>query len=431
MLNTSFSRATLVGLIVVCPLSAPFFAVSAAAAEGLRVSTDFPGGSGEVIALDAAKQELHLCPSLHEGQGWPCWWYVRLDGLRTGELVTVTLSAQPKPYRGKMPEGTQAEGKGADRGVVLAASWSQPDRAMLSVDQSAWTATPPCRRLDGRFAVYTFAAPAATAWLAWGPPFVPADAEALLAKVAAQTADAERFTLATTRGGRPVPGIRVGTGARVVWVQARQHAWEAGSSWVGRGFLEWVASDDASATALRKAVTVTFIPIMDVDRVALGAGGKEAVPRDHNRDWSAAPIYPEVAAAQAQLADYSAVGRLAFFLDLHNPGPSDRQPFFFGPFGLDEMPTADRDAYLRWHEIAAVHINGPLPLASKYRFATYVTTQEERDRMSSGWARNHAPPGALAMTLETAWNNPHSTAAGYQTVGRQLAQALARFLTER
>ena len=70
---------------------------------------------------------------------------------------------------------------------------------------------------------------------------------------------------------------------------------------MGRGFIAWAASDDPAAAELRKIATIHFIPIMDIDNVAIGAGGKDAIPRDHNRDWSDEPAYPEVAAAQAKI----------------------------------------------------------------------------------------------------------------------------------
>ena len=109
-----------------------------------------------------------------------------------------------------------------------------------------------------------------------------------------------------------------------VWVQARQHAWEAGSSWVGRGFAEWAASDDPAAIDLRRRASIWYVPIMDVDRVAIGAGGKESTPRDHNRDWSDHPHYPAVAAAQSRILAADKAGRFDLFVDLHNPGSTER-----------------------------------------------------------------------------------------------------------
>ena len=382
----------------------------------LRVVTDFEGGNAEVVALDQTTAKLRIMPALHEGRGWPCWWFLRLDGTTSGQKITLEVQGQTRPFR---PD------------TVLASSWCQPDQAVLSHDGKTWQQTTKAERTADKVAVYQVQAEGPSLWLAWGPPFVPATAESVLAEVKAKLGDeAERFELAKTRDGRPVNGIRIGQpdAPRQVWVNARQHAWEAGGAWVGRGFVEWLAS--AEAQNFRKRCCVHVIPIMDVDNVAVGAGGKESLPQDHNRDWSDAPYHPEVAAAQKRISGIQATHGLDVFLDLHNPAPSDRAPFFFGPFGFERMTGQQRENYQRWMDLAAAHLTGPLKVEPKYRYATYVKTEQERGRMSSGWARAHGGEGTISITLETAWNTPSSTAANYQTVGRQLARALDAYLKE-
>lgn len=382
----------------------------------LRVVTDFEGGNAEVVVLDQAAGRLRIMPALREGRGWPCWWFLRVDGTSTGQKITLEVQAQTKPYR---PE------------TVLAAAWCQPDQAVLSHDGKTWKQTAQVERSADKVAVYQVQAEGPSLWLAWGPPFVPSTAETVLAEVKEKLGDeAERFELAKTRDGRPVNSIRIGKAdaPQQVWVNARQHAWEAGGAWVGRGFVEWIAS--AEAQDFRKHCCVHFIPIMDVDNVTLGAGGKESLPQDHNRDWSEAPYHPEVAAAQKRIAQIQASHGLDVFLDLHNPSAGDRAPFFFGPFGFERMTGLQRENYQRWMDLAAAHISGPLKVESKYRYATYVKTEEERARMSSGWARAHGGEGTISITLETAWNTPHSTAENYMLVGAQLARALDAYLKE-
>ena len=129
---------------------------------------------------------------------------------------------------------------------------------------------------------------------------------------------------------------------------------------------------------------------MDVDNAAMGAGGKDAVPRDHNRDWSNEPVYPEVAAAQKRLLELDAKGRLHVFIDLHNPGPNEQRPYFFGPFNLPELSPMKQRNYGEWIKIAAESIHGPLALLPNYKVASYVKTEEERLRMSGNWVRHHA-----------------------------------------
>jgi hypothetical protein len=253
-----------------------------------------------------------------------------------------------------------------------------------------------------------------------------------MASAAMRLPGSERFVLAKTRGDRTVPGIRVGkaNARRAIWVQARQHAWETGSSWVGRGFLEWVAGEDPAAIALRDTTEIWFIPIMDVDRVTIGAGGKEATPRDHNRDWDDAPIYPEVAAAQQRLRSLAEGGRLRLFLDLHNPSPGDKRPYFYGPLDYEEMPPTKREDYDRLLRCTVEAMRGPLAIDPTYRFATYVKTDEERRRVSGAWVRRHCGENAVAVCLETAWNTPESTTDGYRQVGREFGQAIANHLND-
>lgn len=390
--------------------------LSASLGAELTVHTDFPGGAAEVRRLDATAGEIELSPPGRNGRGWPCWWYFRIDGATPGQVVTVTVTATEQPFRDSQR---------------LAANWLLPARAAVSTDDVHWTQTEP-GTITQTSGVYRVPAPAERFWLAWGPPFLPSHAEALLDEVQQRVPGAQRFVLAETRGGRPVQAIRLGGDDRpdAVWVQARQHAWESGGSWVGRGFIDWVASDEPAAVALRERTEIMFIPIMDVDSVAEGAGGKEAVPRDHNRDWGDEPVYPEVAAAQQGITERIAAGRLRAYLDLHNPGSGDRRPFYFGPFNYELLEPPHRRLFDRFLELSIEHIGPPLPITPQYRFATYVKTDEERGRMSAEWVRRRAGEGAIAMTLETAWNTPHSTQAGYQTVGRGLARTLAAYLSE-
>ena len=49
-------------------------------------------------------------------------------------------------------------------------------------------------------------------------------------------------------------------------------------------------------------------------------------------------------------------------------------------------------------------------------------------QMSKNWVAAHAPPHAVAVTLETAWNTPDSTPSGYRALGLQLGHAIERYL---
>lgn len=380
----------------------------------IRISTDFDGGNAEVVKLDPSALTLRIMPKLHEGRGWPCWWYFRLDGLTPGQPFRLELQAQSKPFREKQ---------------LLASPWCQPKHAWLSSDGETWSPSDAGTLSDDKVMTYILTPMTDCLRVAWGPPFVSADAEKLLAELAEKLPESKRFMLSKTRGGHAVNGIRIGDekAPHQVWIGARHHAWEAGGSQVGRGFIRWYASDEAKA--LRAKTCLHYIPIMDVDNVKLGAGGKDAEPRDHNRDWADIPIYPEIAAAQRMITEIHQKHGLDVYIDLHNPGPSD-PIFFFGPFAFERMTGIQQRNYSRWMELAATNITTPRPVEPKYRFATYVRTEEERGRMSSGWVRNHAGEFTISVTLETGWNTPMMSIEGYSNIGAGLGHALAAYLAE-
>lgn len=159
---------------------------------------------------------------------------------------------------------------------------------------------------------------------------------------------------------------------------------------------------------------------MDVDNVARGAGGKEAEPRDHNRDWDPLPVHPEVAAAQRRIGELVAAGRLRVYLDLHNPGPDDRVHFFFGPLDYEELAPPRRTLYDRWLEAVLGAMTDPPGLQPKYRFATYVKTEEERRRVSSAWIRQQVGFGGIALSFECArtatWKSAGNWAARWPAI---------------
>ncbi len=410
----SVRRLSLPAILLVCCLPL-------AARGELRVVTDFEGGSAKVLALDPISRTIRIAPAGQAERGWPCWWYLRVEGLRRDE--TLTLEVQPSE--------ALLVGPGKNRGKPLVPAWALPTRASFSTDGKSWRQTEPGRALEAGM-VYSFTADAETLWIAWGPPFTPADSANLVRSLAKACRGAEEFELCKSNEGRPCPALRLKDGDRrdeerpAIWLQARQHAWESGSSWVARGLGEWLAGDDPAARRLRETCEITLVPIMDIDSTATGNGGKEALPQDHNRDWTDKPHHAEVAAAQKELLRYSAEKRLALFIDLHNPGPTDRQPFFYRcpDETLAEIGVRNVDRFLT---ICRGELAGPLALAPEPRTsgAGYDPLWKQ---MSKNWVAANAPPHAVSLTLETAWNTPDSSTDGYRTVGAQLGMAIEKYL---
>jgi hypothetical protein len=395
----------------------------AAARAEIRVDTDFEGGSAKILEIDDASKRIRVMPAGDPAHGWPCWWYLRVSGLAAEDVLTLEVK----------PSDAQLLRPGKHFGKPLPAAWSQPDRATYSTDGTTWKQTEEGQRHDDVIR-YRITAAGDCVWLAWGPPFTPSDAKKLVEELGRLGDWVEAFELARSRGGRPCPALRIAEGDRprgerpAIWLQARQHAWESGSSWVCRGFAEWLASDDPRAKSLRHKAEIVIVPVMDIDNTAAGNGGKESLPQDHNRDWTDQPHHPEVAAAQRHLKDLSDSGRLVLFVDLHNPGPTNKQPYFYvcPDETLEEIGRQNQERFLT---VCRAEISGPLPLADKPQ-TSGATYDPQWKQMSKNWVSANAPPHAVAVTLETAWNTSHSTTEGYRRVGAQLGLAIERYLRE-
>lgn len=374
----------------------------ARAKSDLVVETTFPNGSGKVIEIDQLSRRIRIEPTAHDSRGWACWWYIRVLGIEPGEVITLEVGPEP---------------------------WATPIQAAFSVDNQTWQQTASGASV-GRTITYQQQVNSPIAWFAWGPPFTEADAVELVLQTTRACPDADAVTLCETRGGRSVRALRFqpqgAMPSSAIWVQARQHAWEAGSSWVCKGFVEWLISEDPRAKRMRNTTLVTIVPIMDVDSVAIGAGGKNQVPHDHNRDWSDQPHWRSVDQAMQDLRRFDDAGLLDLFIDLHNPGASTTRPFYYvSPRELmTELRQRNVDRFLA---ASRIEMTGPLPFVGETR-ESGPEYDEGWKQISKNWVTLNTRDHVVAATLETAWNTPDSTIAGYQTVGRQLGLAIERYL---
>lgn len=395
----------------------------AQALADFTVRTDFEGGSARLLSVNHAERVIRFTPGGSPSRGWTCWWAMKLEGIEPGIALTFELVPSDLPTRNK----------GELTGKPLAGGWSMPDRAALSSDRLTWYSSNPGTRSTDMVR-YEVVPTSDSLWIAWGPMFTPKDTEELIADVVRQIPNSRTFELASTREHRSVlawtSNLSEETEQRPgVWIQARQHAWESGSSWVARGFMEWLCQRNESANWLIENAEIVAVPIMDVDNVTTGNGGKEADPQDHNRDWTDRPLYPEVQAAQQFLQRWSNQGRLDFFIDLHNPAPGDKQPFFF--FGPPELLSdLGRDNRSLFMSIAERHIHGPLPVRATPRI-TGPSYHPLWRQISGQWVSEHGNSHTLSSCLETSWNTPHSDTEGYKKVGEQLGETIVEYLKRR
>jgi hypothetical protein len=386
----------------------------------LTVVSDFEGASVTDAVIDQNLRSISFMPGGNPERGWPCWWYFRIDGISPGEQITLKLKGATASVGNQKP---------------LAASWATPKQATWSANGHTWLHTDDGNRHD-EWMVYVLRPDTTSIFVAWGPPYTPRTATMFMKAIGATSPHAEAGELCRSREGRSVPLLHVREGQRSakqrfgVWVQARQHAWECGSSWVAQGFAEWLVSEDPDAAWLRQHADIFVVPVMDVDNAATGNGGKNALPHDHNRDWSANPHWNEVQAAQRVVSELIEAGRMDVFLDLHNPAPGDPSFFYVLPQELLQEPMVrlrNRFIDLTYNRISRIKPLIPMSNKPKITGAGYHPLWRQ---ISSNWVAMNGNPHTVSLCLETIWNYTNSTTDGYRAVGASLAAAVRDHLGE-
>src|SRR5437016_3894173 len=124
------------------------------------------------------------------------------------------------------------------------------------------------------------------------------------------------------------------TGKKVIWLMARQHAWETGTSLVADGAVRFLLSKDAEAARIRRSVVFKVIPLFDMDGAAEGTVRFNVNGYDNNRNWDTADpkLMPEISSIRKALLAWVDSGQpINLFLAMHNTESSD----------YVEGPTAD------------------------------------------------------------------------------------------
>jgi hypothetical protein len=169
-------------------------------------------------------------------------------------------------------------------------------------------------------------------WIAHVPPYPFSKIEGLLHEVAG-TPCARVEVIGKTAQGRDLHLVTVtdfdmpDEGKKTVWLIARQHAWETGTSFVLEGALRFISSGAPQAQELRRKVIFKFTPTMDPDGCATGQVRFNANGYDLNRHWDEVDLrtkliferMPEIwYVKKSILASVEAGRRIDLLLNLHN-----------------------------------------------------------------------------------------------------------------
>lgn len=255
--------------------------IDAAAAENATVkpvifNTAFESGSIGVIEKQGDDEYRLNVRGQQDAYGrnrQATWFYFRMDDV-ANRALTLRLAA----FRGEYNH----------RPSTPAGPWFRP---VFSVDGENWKHFD-AASWDAEKAELTLQLRVAanTVWIAHIPPYPHSRVLGLIdevkrspharAEVIGQSVLGRELHLVTvTNFARPEDG------KKVVWLQARQHAWECGTSFLVEGALRFVISDDPAAVRLRDQTIFKFVPMINPDSVARGEVRFNVNGFDPNRQW--------------------------------------------------------------------------------------------------------------------------------------------------
>ncbi len=294
-------------------------ALTGAGPTAIRFNTNFEGGSlGRIERVDETSFRCHVKGQQDESgrNRQASWYYFRIDGARDRE-ISLTLTDFLGEYNGR--PGACPMGPG-----IL---------PVASDDGEHWTPIAETRWDDrAREATLRIRPGRDSVWIAHQPPYTPRRLARLLEQVD-RCADARIEVIGKSAMGRDLHLVTV-TAADVddrdkvaVWLQARQHAWESGTSFVMEGALRFITSDDPKARDLRRRAVFLFTPMVDPDGCATGQVRFNANGFDVNRHWDEVDLrskkflaqMPEIWYTKKAIVSRIDSGRpIHLMLNLHN-----------------------------------------------------------------------------------------------------------------
>jgi murein tripeptide amidase MpaA len=279
----------------------------------VHISSAFDSGAIEVVTSNSSRVELAIRPDIAADgtrSEFVQWFHFRVSG---------------------------AEESGAQLRVVNAGATTYPDgwhdyRAVASTDRRAWERIP--TRYDGQLLTIDVPPAPGPTYIAYFEPYSWERHLALLADSVNAGAGARLHRLGASVQGRDIDALIVGSGARPVWIIARQHPGETMAEWFVDGLLRRLLDTvDAVARDLRSQATFHIVPNMNPDGSVLGNLRTNAAGANLNREWLQPSIErsPEVKCVRDAI---EATGCEAFF-DIH--GDEDLPYVFIA--GCEMLPS--------------------------------------------------------------------------------------------
>lgn len=237
-----------------------------------------------------------------------------------------------------------------------------------------------------------------TMWVAHQPPYTTARLEQLLANYQ-DDPQMRMHTIGESAEGKPLHLLTItnpdipAEQKKVIWLMARQHSWESGTSWVMEGALQYLL-DASEGQALLDKHIFQVMPMADPDGVARGGVRFNKFGHDLNRNWDLVKPeeMPEIYAQKTAIVNWLLQGNpIDVFLSLHNTEAAD---YVQGP----DVPAGHK----LWEHMSE---HTSFKAEEGLRMMPATTTEGKPGRMTVNqalWAEQQVPAYLMELKVEKA-----------------------------
>jgi len=382
----------------------------------ISVHSDFEGGrTGPVQAVTPTHYRIGVAGQADQQNRnrQASWYYFRLDGAQK-QALTIDLVDLVGEYNFK--PGAHAVTRNS-RPV-----WSEDNRTWHHFETVEWD--------DAKKELRLRLTPAGNRlWIAHVPPYTTQHLNAFLRDVRGKVRVDE---IGRTVDGRPIPLLTLNEEAKdkpVVWIMARQHAWETGTSLLTEALVRHLLSP--AGRTMREGAVWKIFPMADPDGCARGHVRYNVNGFDLNRNWDTldAQRMPEIYAQnKAMLAWLDSGRRIDLFLTLHNQENHDHVE---GPMALggERFRRLGESLYagLKQHTSFWSKLAGPRETPA----STDPALKGRMNVVQGLFAQRRVPAFLLETSVEPVptLNNRPRTVADWQAFGRGLAVTLYQCVT--
>ncbi len=362
------------------------------------VDTTFEGANARILNINNNTNTVKIESKLRPGDTRNVVFYCKISGFNVNEALKIQVKYSEQYY---LP--------------VLAA---------YSYDKINWF------RFQGTFVgdskEFTRIYSQNTIYFSHGYPYIYSDLLELESSLS-QNPYVSVSDIALSHGGRNIKlftfteSCVADTGKYIIWITGRAHAMESHSNYVIEGLCDFLSSNDVKADRLRRKAIIYIVPIMDVDKSAIGGTGKDQLPVDFNRDWDSPSYWASITAIKNKIIESTLSNPLKIFIDSHNPfpGQNDNNTWFYA-----SQNTGERSENLDFYR-KLIFENGDYPINRELLYPTNGQTSQK-------WVDSIFNSIDFSTSLETGWvnrtDNVEWTIPRYKLHGEVLGKGMCDYI---